>query len=90
VRVGQLFTERADELAGIITEEMGKPRSESKGEAEFCTDIFNYFATEGPSLAADQEITPIGGGKAVIEKRPVGVLLGIMPWNYPYFSPLPL
>ncbi|GAA3699063.1 NAD-dependent succinate-semialdehyde dehydrogenase [Arthrobacter ginkgonis] len=86
VRVGQLFTERADELAAIITEEMGKPLSESKGEAEFCTDIFNYFATEGPSLAADQEITPIGGGKAVIEKRPVGVLLGIMPWNYPYYQ----
>jgi len=85
-RVGELFTERADELAAIITEEMGKPLSQSKGEAEFCTDIFNYFATEGPALAADQPIKPIGGGKAVIEKRPVGALLGIMPWNYPYYQ----
>jgi len=85
-RVGELFTERAGELAAIITEEMGKPLSQSKGEAEFCTEIFNYFATEGPGLAADQPIKSIGGGKAVIEKRPVGALLGIMPWNYPYYQ----
>jgi len=85
-RIGELFTERSDELAAIITEEMGKPLAESKGEAEFCTEIFNYFATEGPSLAADQEIKAIGGGRAVIEKRPVGALLGIMPWNYPYYQ----
>ncbi|MCG2623074.1 NAD-dependent succinate-semialdehyde dehydrogenase [Arthrobacter sp. I2-34] len=85
-RIGELFTERADELAAIITEEMGKPLSQAKGEAEFCTDIFNYFATEGPALAADQEIKAIGGGRAVIQKRPVGVLLGIMPWNYPYYQ----
>ncbi|WP_258142696.1 NAD-dependent succinate-semialdehyde dehydrogenase [Arthrobacter sp. MYb227] len=85
-RVGELFAERSDELAAIITEEMGKPLSESKGEAEFCKDIFEYFATEGPTLAADQEIKTIGGGKAVIERLPVGPLLGIMPWNYPYYQ----
>ena len=85
-RIGELFAERADELAAIITTEMGKPLSQSKGEAEFCTDIFNYFATEGPTLAADQEIKSFGGGKAIIQKRPVGALLGIMPWNYPYYQ----
>ena len=85
-RVAELFTERKDELAAIITEEMGKPLPESVGEAEYCTDIFEYFATEGPSLAADQEIKAIGGGRAVIQKLPVGPLLGIMPWNYPYYQ----
>ena len=85
-RIAELFTERADELAAIITEEMGKPLSESKGEAEFCTDIFSYFATEGPDLVADQEIKAIGGGRAMIQKLPVGPLLGIMPWNYPYYQ----
>ncbi|WP_262106977.1 NAD-dependent succinate-semialdehyde dehydrogenase [Arthrobacter sp. Marseille-P9274] len=85
-KVADLFTERADELAAIITEEMGKPLSQSKGEAEFCTDIFNYFATEGPGLAADQEIKAIGGGRALIQRLPVGPLLGIMPWNYPYYQ----
>jgi succinate-semialdehyde dehydrogenase/glutarate-semialdehyde dehydrogenase len=85
-RVGGLFTERADELAAIITEEMGKPLSQAKGEARFCTDIFNYFATHGPALTADQEINAIGGGRAVIQRLPVGPLLGIMPWNYPYYQ----
>ena len=85
-RIAELFTERKDELAAIITEEMGKPLPESEGEAEYCTEIFDYFATEGPSLAADQEIKAIGGGRAVIQKLPVGPLLGIMPWNYPYYQ----
>ena len=85
-RVGELFAERADELAAIITEEMGKPLSESKGEAEFCKDIFEYFATEGPTLAADQEVKTFAGGKAIIQRLPVGPLLGIMPWNYPYYQ----
>jgi succinate-semialdehyde dehydrogenase/glutarate-semialdehyde dehydrogenase len=85
-RVATLFTERADELAAIITEEMGKPLSESKGEAEFCTDIFNYFADEAPRLMADQEIKTFSGGRALIQRLPVGPLLGVMPWNYPYYQ----
>ncbi|WP_433875820.1 NAD-dependent succinate-semialdehyde dehydrogenase [Sinomonas atrocyanea] len=85
-RIGELFTERAEKLAAIITEEMGKPLSEAKGEAEFCTDIFRYFAEEGPGLAADTEIKTFAGGRAVVQKLPVGPLLGIMPWNYPYYQ----
>ncbi|MEX5261679.1 NAD-dependent succinate-semialdehyde dehydrogenase [Kocuria sp. CPCC 205263] len=85
-RVGELFTERAEELATIITEEMGKPLAEARDEVEFCTEIFAYFAEQGPALAADQPITASGGGRAVVQKRPVGVLLGIMPWNYPYYQ----
>ena len=78
--------ERADELAAIATEEMGKPLPEAKDEAEFCGDIFTYFATEGPTLAADQPIKTFSGGKAVVQKLPVGPLLGIMPWNYPFYQ----
>lgn len=85
-RVGELFAERADELAATITQEMGKPLSESKGEAEYCQEIFEYFATEGPTLAADAEVKTLSGGKAIIQRLPVGPLLGIMPWNYPYYQ----
>lgn len=85
-RVGALFAERADELAALATTEMGKPLSEAKGEAEFCTEIFDYFANEGPGLAADQPITTFGGGRAVVQKLPIGPLLGIMPWNYPFYQ----
>ena len=85
-RAGELFAERAQELAAIITEEMGKPISEARDEVAFCAEIFGYFAVQGPALAADQPVTASGGGWAVIQKRPVGVLLGIMPWNYPYYQ----
>ncbi|GGC91074.1 succinate-semialdehyde dehydrogenase [Tersicoccus solisilvae] len=85
-RVGALFEERIDELAAIITEEMGKPIAEARDEVSFCAEIFGYFADQGPGLAADQPIASPGGGRAVIQRRPVGVLLGIMPWNYPYYQ----
>ncbi|MUN63344.1 aldehyde dehydrogenase family protein [Kocuria sediminis] len=86
-RVGELFAERADELAAIATQEMGKPLSEAREEAQFCAEIFAYFAEHGPALAADQPLpTPHRTGRAVLQRRPVGVLLGIMPWNYPYYQ----
>lgn len=85
-RIAEIFAERADELGRVMTTEMGKPLSEAVGEAEFCKDIFEYFATEGPALAADQEIKSLYGGKAVVQKRPVGPLLGIMPWNFPLYQ----
>ena len=85
-RIGELFVERRAELAAIATEEMGKPVGEARGEAKFCGAIFDYFATEGPDLAADQPIKTFGGGTAMVQKLPIGPLLGIMPWNYPYYQ----
>ncbi|KQX74332.1 MULTISPECIES: NAD-dependent succinate-semialdehyde dehydrogenase [Aeromicrobium] len=85
-RVAALFAERADELAAIATQEMGKPASEGVEEAEFCQAIFDYFADEGPGLTADQEIKSISGGRAVIQRLPVGPLLGVMPWNFPFYQ----
>ncbi len=85
-RVAELFAERKDELGAIATREMGKPLSEAVGEAEFSGEIFDYFANEGPTLAADQPIKTFSGGKAVVQKLPIGPLLGIMPWNYPFYQ----
>ena len=84
-RVGDLFLERADELGKIIVGEMGKPLAEAVGEAEYAGSIFTYYATEGPRLLADQTI-PTEAGTAVIQRLPIGPLLGIMPWNYPYYQ----
>src|SRR5690348_8219809 len=70
-RVAELFRERQDELAAIATQEMGKPLSEAAEEADFCGDIFEYFATEGPGLAADQPIKTFSGGKAMVQKLPI-------------------
>lgn len=85
-RIGTLFGERAAELAAIAAQEMGKPLSEGVDEATFCRAIFDYFATEGPGLSADQQLTTFSGGTAVVQKLPVGPLLGVMPWNFPYYQ----
>jgi succinate-semialdehyde dehydrogenase/glutarate-semialdehyde dehydrogenase len=85
-RVAALFAERADELAAIASTEMGKPASEGVEEAEFCQAIFDYFADEGPTLAADQEIKGITGGRAIVQRLPIGPLLGVMPWNFPFYQ----
>ena len=85
-RVAELFKERATELGELATREMGKPLGESVGEADFCGDIFAYFADNGPTLAADQVLEDTDDSRTVIERRPVGVLLGIMPWNYPFYQ----
>jgi succinate-semialdehyde dehydrogenase/glutarate-semialdehyde dehydrogenase len=85
-RVAELFKENSARLGAIATEEMGKPLQEAVDEADFCGDIFDYFATEGPGLAADQEIKTFSSGKAYVQKLPIGPLLGIMPWNYPFYQ----
>ncbi len=85
-KVAALFGERKEELAKIIAEEMGKPVPEGIEEAEFSEAIFNYYADNGPEFSKDEEIKSFSGGKAYIQRRPVGVALGIMPWNFPYYQ----
>ncbi|CCH79019.1 putative Succinate-semialdehyde dehydrogenase (NADP+) or aldehyde dehydrogenase (1.2.1.3) [Nostocoides japonicum T1-X7] len=85
-RVAALFGERAKELAELARQEMGKIEGEGVEEAEFCQAIFDFYATRGPELAADQEIPTFTGGTAVVERRPIGTILGIMPWNFPFYQ----
>ncbi|MFG1911226.1 NAD-dependent succinate-semialdehyde dehydrogenase [Kribbella sp. NPDC048928] len=84
-RAADLFEERADELAAVMTLEMGKRVNEGLGEVGIVVDIFRYYAEHGPALLADEPV-PIAGGKAVITKGPIGPLLGIMPWNFPCYQ----
>lgn len=83
-RVAELFTERAADLAALITKEMGKRPAQAVGEAEFCTAIFDYYADNGPGLLADRPLP--GYDAARVEYLPVGPVLGVMPWNYPYYQ----
>ncbi|MFC5337703.1 NAD-dependent succinate-semialdehyde dehydrogenase [Leucobacter denitrificans] len=85
-RVAEIFAERREELAEIIALEMGKTIAESLDEVDFATDIIEYYAVYGPGLITDYEIPSTIPGKAVIEHLPVGVLLGVMPWNFPYYQ----
>lgn len=85
-RVAELFEERKDELAEHIAREMGKSRAEAIDEVEFAASIIDYYGVHGPGLITDAEIPSTIPGKAYIEHRPIGVLLGVMPWNFPYYQ----
>jgi succinate-semialdehyde dehydrogenase / glutarate-semialdehyde dehydrogenase len=85
LRAAELFAERADELAAIMTLETGKRINEGRGEVGVVVDIFNYYGTNGPDLLADEPLT-IKGGQALITKEPIGPLLGVMPWNFPCYQ----
>ncbi len=85
-RVAELHRERRDELAAIIVREMGKPLAAALGEVDFAADITEYYADNAEKITGDQPIPIDGEGTAVIRRSPIGVLLGIMPWNFPYYQ----
>jgi succinate-semialdehyde dehydrogenase/glutarate-semialdehyde dehydrogenase len=85
--VADLHTERRQELAQIIVREMGKTLEGALGEVDFCAEIFAYYAETASDALKDEPIVlRAGDGTAYIRREPVGVLLGIMPWNYPYYQ----
>ncbi|MFB8386767.1 NAD-dependent succinate-semialdehyde dehydrogenase [Microbacterium sp. NPDC055910] len=84
-RVAEVFAARSDELVRTMTREMGKRPTEGRGEIETVVSIFTYYADRADDLLADEELE-IVGGKATIRRLPTGVILGIMPWNYPAYQ----
>ena len=71
----------------IIAREMGKPIAQAVGEADFAGDIYHFYADNAEDLMADEPIKLLGGdGTAVVRRSSYGRLLGIMPWNYPYYQ----
>src|ERR1700727_2529844 len=85
-RVAQLYQDRSAELGAIITREMGKTTAEALGELEFTVGIYRYYADHGPDLLKDEPLPSNTPGAAWVRKSPIGALLGIMPWNYPYYQ----
>ncbi|BBX67506.1 NAD-dependent succinate-semialdehyde dehydrogenase [Mycolicibacterium psychrotolerans] len=86
-RVAELHEERKEELGRIIQREMGKPLDQSIGEVEFSAAIYTFYADNAEKFLADEPIDLLDGeGSAVVRRSSVGVLLGIMPWNYPYYQ----
>ena len=86
-KVADLHEQRREQLADVIVREMGKPRDQALGEVDFCAAIYRYYAENAEKFLADEQVTLLDGeGSAVIKRGPVGVLLGIMPWNYPYYQ----
>ena len=86
-RVGDLHVERREALAEIAVREMGKPMEQALAEVDFCGDIYGYYADNAEDFLADEPIDLLEGeGTALIRRTSVGPLLGIMPWNFPYYQ----
>ena len=86
-KVADAHTARREELAGIIVREMGKPMEQALGEVDFCADIYGYYAENAEDFLKDEPIELLGGeGTGMIRRSPIGPLIGIMPWNFPYYQ----
>ena len=77
--------DRIDEFAELITMEMGKRLLESKAEIQFCATIIDFYADGAETFLADQRMDH-SSGHAYIRYEPLGVLLGVMPWNFPFYQ----
>jgi succinate-semialdehyde dehydrogenase / glutarate-semialdehyde dehydrogenase len=74
-------------LATLITTEMGKPIAEAEGEVEKSAVTAEYYAAHAPSILADEPVD-VGGPKAWIAYEPIGLVLAVMPWNFPVWQVL--
>jgi succinate-semialdehyde dehydrogenase / glutarate-semialdehyde dehydrogenase len=77
--------ERQDKLAELMTAEMGKPLKEGRAEIEKCAFNCDFFAEKAEVFLA-REPVDLGGPKAFVTYNPVGVVLAIMPWNFPFWQ----
>ena len=79
--------EKSDELAELMTKEMGKLLRDGKTEVELCARLFEYSADNGPKELADEERTHSGGKKrGIVTYSPIGVVYSVQPWNFPLYQ----
>ncbi len=84
--IGKQLMDRSDDLAIMMTEEMGKMLKHGKQEIELCAGICEYTAATGPNHLKDEERELPDGGKGLITYSPIGVIYGIQPWNFPTYQ----
>ncbi len=82
-RAYEAITARADELALLMTLEMGKPVAESRAEVAYAAEFFRWFAEEAVRIDGRYAVAPNGAGRLLTMKQPVGPCVLITPWNFP-------
>jgi succinate-semialdehyde dehydrogenase/glutarate-semialdehyde dehydrogenase len=85
LKFAESMRDRQDEFAELITIEMGKRLSEAKKEIEFCQQISKFYANGAEEFLEDHDME-VEGTDAYIQYTPIGVLLGVMPWNFPFYQ----
>lgn len=82
----RLLRARSDLIAPVITAEMGKILPEAVAEVEKCAAAAEWFAEHGPGLLTNEAVQVEGGDRVYVSYRPIGAVLGIMPWNLPVWQ----
>ncbi len=84
-KAGQILRDNIDEYARLISQEMGKLIVESRAEIEKCASACDYYAENSPSFLKD-EIIQSDASKSYVSHQPLGTILAIMPWNFPFWQ----
>lgn len=87
--LGSLLRERREELAVLASREMGKTLVSARAEVDKCADACDYYAEYGPAMIQDDVISGEATGadvKRLVTYQPLGIVLAVMPWNFPYWQ----
>ncbi|MEU8172808.1 NAD-dependent succinate-semialdehyde dehydrogenase [Microbispora hainanensis] len=82
-RAFELIVSRGDDLALLMTLEMGKPLAESRAEITYAAEFFRWFSEEAVRIDGGYMVAPGGGSRVVVARQPVGPSLLVTPWNFP-------
>jgi succinate-semialdehyde dehydrogenase/glutarate-semialdehyde dehydrogenase len=85
LRVAEVLDKRRDELALLMTNEMGKPLSEARSEIEKCAWVCRWYAENAAHILADETIAS-DASRSFVSFEPIGVVLAVMPWNFPFWQ----
>lgn len=86
-KVGNVLRQHAEEMAQMISREIGKPIIQARGEVTKSANLCDWYAEHGPAMLS-AEATQVENNKAVIEYRPLGPIMAVMPWNFPLWQVL--
>ncbi|CAM3653629.1 NAD-dependent succinate-semialdehyde dehydrogenase [Rheinheimera salexigens] len=84
-KLAKVLEDNQQQLAQLMTDEMGKVRAQGVQEVQLCAQICRYTAEQAATVLADEE-REFDQGKAIISYQPIGVILGIQPWNFPLYQ----
>ena len=84
--LGKGLRDNKEELAQLMTREVGKLIGDSRDEVELCAGICDWTAANGPKELADESRDPSNAGRGIVTFSPIGVIYGIQPWNFPAYQ----
>src|SRR5690606_22886583 len=85
-RAADLLDERSGEYGALMTREMGKPIAAASAEAQKCATCCRYYAENAESILAPEILVDSAGERGEVRYQPLGVVLAVMPWNFPYWQ----